>query len=140
MTALDVTKRPLPTFRQWLDEHDPESRTADYQAFADLAQRTQLQPLEHLAPHQASFGRMWMGACVAAVELCNMEAIAHNRPNDEIISNLVRAFGTAAMYALASIAKPDTPFRPIAKALTEEFREATKIAADTLTEDFTKQT
>lgn len=82
---------------------------------------------------------MWMGACIAAVELCNREAVTHGRPNDEIISNLVRAFATASMYALASIAKPDMPFRPVAKALTEEFRQAAKTAADTLTEDFAKR-
>lgn len=135
MTRLfDVHKRPLPSFTEWLEQRAPGCQAPGFDDFADLAKRTQDQALEHLLPHQASFGRMWMGGCIAAVELCNMEALKHGRPNDEIIANLARVFATATIYAIASISKSDAPFRSIAKVVTEEFRAAAKIAADTLIE------
>lgn len=138
ISILDVTKRPLPSFRQWLSEHSPGTQADDFEAFADLAARSQNQPLDHLTPTQASFGRMWMGACVAAVELCNMEAIKHDRPTDETISHLARAFAAACMYAFASAVKDESnpPWRSIARMMTEEFRHAAKTSADRLAEDF----
>jgi hypothetical protein len=135
MTAItDIHKRPLPTFVQWLEKHAHGFQSDGFDDFADLARRTQEQSLDHLKPHQASFGRMWMGACIAAVELCNMEAKKHGRPLDEIAANLSRVFATATMFAIASIVERDAPFRSIAKVVTEEFRAAAKVAADTLTD------
>ena len=132
--ALEATARALPSFRKWIEERSPGTQPDDFAAFADLAARTQNQDLAHLKPHEASFGRMWMGASIAAVELCNMEAIKHNRPTAEIISTLPRVFATACMYAMASIAKEDADFRQIAKIMSEEFRAAAKTSADALTE------
>lgn len=137
-TAFDVHKRPLPTFKQWLEAH-PAERGKGFEAFADLAERTQRQPLDHLEPHQASFGRIWMGASIAAVELCQIEETEHDRPSEEVVCNLARAFATATMYALASICKEDAPYRSIAKMLSEEFRAAAKVAADTLIENATRE-
>jgi hypothetical protein len=63
----------------------------------------------------------------------------HGRPPDEVVANLSRAFATATMYAIASVCKTDTPFRSIAKVLTEEFRAAAKVAADSIIEQNEKQ-
>jgi hypothetical protein len=135
MQLSDVHKRPLPSFIEWIEQTSPGTRAPDFEHFADLARRTQEQGLEHLKPHEASFGRMWLGACIAAVEICNAEAIKHNRPQAEIVASLPRVFACATMYAIASVCKEDTPFRDIAKIVTEEYRAATKLAADTLEAD-----
>jgi antirestriction protein ArdC len=127
-------RRPLPTFRQWLENQSPGTQPPDFEAFADLAARTQDQSLDHLTEDAASFGRMWMGACVAAVELCNMEALKHGRSAEQVVATLPRVFACAAMYAVASIVTDDANFRSIAKVLTEEFRAAAKAAADQLIE------
>jgi hypothetical protein len=135
MTNLfDVHKRPLPDFTQWLEQHAPGCRAPGFESFADLARRTQEQSLDNLKPHEASFARMWMGGCIAAVEMCNMEALKHKRPQSEIVANLVRVFATASIYAIASVCEADAPLRSIAKVVTEEFRAAAKIAADSLLE------
>ena len=133
MSILDVTARQLPSFTQWLENRTPGTQGEDFAAFADLALRTQDQPLSHLSPEAASFGRMWMGACIAAVELCNMEALKHGRTPDQIVATLPRVFAAATMYALASICDADSPFRDLAKIVTEEFRAAAKTTADALT-------
>lgn len=133
MTLFDVHKRPLPPFKEWIETRAPGAQATDFEAFADLTARTQDQPLEHLKPNEAAFGRMFMGASVAAVELCNMEAMKHGTDPDVIIASLARAFACAAMYAFASAAKPETPFRRIAKVMTEDFRAAAMLAADELT-------
>lgn len=133
MGILDATKRPLPSFREWIDLRSPGTQSDEFEAFADLTARTQDQPLEHMKPNEAAFARMWMGACVAAVELCNMEQLKHNTPAEIVIASMARAFACASMYAVASACKPDTPFREIAKMLTEDFRAAAKLAADELT-------
>lgn len=137
MSAVNMMRRPLPSFTEWLEANSPGTQPPDFEDFVDLARRTQEQSLEHLTPQQASLGRMWMGACVAAVELCNMEAMKHNRPPSEIIAYLPRVFAMASMYAVASICKEETPWRDIAKVLTEEFRFAAKEAADQLHEQYT---
>jgi hypothetical protein len=133
-TAFQIQRRPLPTFKQWLEEYAPGSRASGYEPFVDLARRTMLQSLDHLTPTQQSFGRIFIGAMIASVELCHIEEKQHDRPKDEIAVNLSRAFGTVVMYAMASVCQEGTPYRSIAKALAEEFRAATKIAADTLVE------
>lgn len=129
---LDVAKRPLPTFKQWIEKASPGTQADGFAEFSDLAYRSQAQVHDHLSPSEQSFARMWMGATVAAVELCNMEAQKHGRPDDEIIRLLPRVFAAAAMYAIASACKEDTPYRDIAKIITEEFRAAAKTAADSL--------
>ena len=133
-TAFQIQKRPLPTFKQWLEDRAPGDRASGYEAFVDLVQRTQSFSLDQLTPTQQSFGRIFMGASIAAVELCQIEEKQHDRPPDEVVANLARAFGTAVMYALASVCREGTPYRSIAKVMSEEFRAATKIAADTLIE------
>lgn len=127
-----VHNRPLPSFLKWLESRDDGERGEGFKEFADLAARTQEQSLDHLEPHQASFGRMWMGGCIAAVELCNIEALKHNRPAGEIIATLPRVFAACCMYAMASVTKENTPYRDIAKIMSEEFRAAAKVAADAL--------
>lgn len=131
---LNETKRPLPSFEKWLEEHSPGTLAPDFEPFADLMRRTQEQSFDGLKPHEASFLRMWQGALMAAVELCNMEALQYKRPNGEIIATLPRVFAVATMYAIASVCKDETPFRTIAKIVTEEFRAAAKTSADTLSE------
>lgn len=140
MSIMDVNKRPLPSFKQWLDEHSPGTQADGFEAFSDLAFRAQSGSLKPgLTPQQESFARMWMGACVAAVELCNMEAVGHLRPEGEIIATLPRVFAAAAMYAMASVCKESTPWRDVAKLLTEEFRAGAKASADQLDEQFPRQ-
>lgn len=130
----DAAKRPLPSFAEWLEKANPDGKAPGFEGFADLARRTQEQDLQYLDPTTASFGRMWMGAAIAAVELCQMEMSKHDRPPGEIVAQLPRVFACATMYAVASILESDSPFREIAKMLSEEFRAATKVAADDLTE------
>ena len=134
MTITDIHKRPLPKFTEWLEEKSPGTLAPDFSAFEELARRTQQQSFDHLKPNEASFGRMWMGAIIAAVELCNMEALKHKRPPGEIIATLPRVFACATMYAIASICKDGTPHRSISKIVSEEFRAAAKTAADILEE------
>jgi hypothetical protein len=134
MNILDVNKRKLPSFKEWIEEHSPGTQADGFEALADLAYRSQTQPLDNLTAQQKCFGRMWMGAVVAAVELCNMEALKHKRPQEEIIEMLPRVFAAATMYAIASACKPETPLRSIAKIVSEEFRQAAKVAADGLME------
>ena len=129
-----VHKRPLPSFLKWLESRDDGQRGEGFKEFADLALRTQEQTLEHLEPHEASFARMFMGGCIAAVELCNIEALKHKRPPEEIIATLPRVFAACCMYAMASVTKENTPYRGIAKIMSEEFRAAAKVAADALEE------
>ena len=130
--ALDTMKRELPSFKQWIEEHSPGTQAAGFEALADLAYRSQATLRDDLSPSEKSFARMWMGACVAAVELCNMEAVKHGVSNDDIIALLPRVFAAATMYAIASACKETTPWRDIAKLVTEEFRAAAKTTADTL--------
>lgn len=134
MIADDVMKRPLPSFKAWIEQHSPGTQAEGFVELADLAYRSQATIRDDLSPSAQSFARMWMGACVAAVELCNMEAVKHGRSEEEIIALLPRVFAAAAMYALASACKPETPWRSMAKMVTEEFRAAAKTTADTLTE------
>ncbi len=138
MTLLDLTKRDLPSFEQWLETNSPETKAPDFAAFSDLARRSQEQQLEQLTPEQAVFCRMWMGASIAAVEICNIEALRHKTELATIIASLPRVFAAATMYAIASVCTEQTPFREIAKAVAEEFRAAAKTAADSLEEDFSR--
>lgn len=131
---MSVMKRPLPSFKEWIEQHSPGTQAAGFAALADLAYRSQATVRDDLSPSAQSFARMWMGACVAAVELCNMEAVKHGRSEAEIIVLLPRVFAAATMYALASACKEETPWRDIAKIVTEEFRAAAKTTADTLSE------
>jgi hypothetical protein len=130
----DIHKRPLPSFEEWLSANSDGQRGDGFEAFADLTRRTQEQPLGHLKPHEASFGRMFMGASIAAIELCNMEAVKHKRPQEEIVATLPRVLAAVCMYAIASVAKDDAPYRYFSKMISEEFRAAAKVAADALEE------
>ncbi len=132
--SIEVMKRKLPTFREWLEEKSPGTRAPDFEAFADLAGHTQTQALDHLTPDEASFSRMWAGASIAAVELCNMES-ARGRPPDQIVATMARAFACACMYSVASICREDAPYAAVARYLDKEFRTATKIVADTLLDE-----
>lgn len=129
-------RRPLPTLSQWLDEKVGSARGEGFEeirALADLAERTILAKDSGLPVPEGCFLRLWQGFTIAAVELCNIE---HGKqvPTDVILSMLPRVMATAAMYAFASAAPADTPFRDVAKLFTEEFRAAAKTAADTLAE------
>lgn len=133
--ALDKgMERPLPSLSQWLDGKGATKRAPDFKEFAalaDLAERTILQSDTGLPVEQACFLRLWQGFTVAAVELCNLE---HGKkvPTEIILTMLPRVMATAALYAFASVAPPDSPFRDVAKLFTEEFRAASKTAADGL--------
>lgn len=129
----EVHKRPLPALCQWLDEQDGgKSRADDFKPIIDLLRRCQKQDLGVLEPHQATFARMFMGFAIAAVEICNIEALVKERPQEEIVATLPRVCAAAAMYAVASVCKDNTPFRDIAKMFSEEFRAAAKVSADSL--------
>lgn len=135
--VLDVAmRRPLPTLAQWLDEKTGGQRSQDFDemtALYDLAQRTLMTSEGGLPVDQACFLRMWKGFLIASVELCNLE-VAAKVSNDVYLTMLPRVMATAALYAVASVAPPDTAFRDIAKLFTEEFRAAAKTAADGLME------
>lgn len=132
---LKVMGRPFPPFKQWIQEQSPGTQADGFEAMIDVAHRSQQQINPSLSPDEASFARMWIGACIATVELCNMEAFTHGRQPHEIICTLPRVLATAAMYAMASNAADEAPLRRIAKIMTEEFRFAAKIAADQLEQD-----
>lgn len=135
MTVLDAQmKRKLPSFREWLEANSPDTLAPDFEAFADLAHRTQSTSFKDLPHEQVVFLRMWQGASVAAVELCNMEALKHDTPAHDIVVMLPRVFAAACMYAVASVAKDDAPYRTIAKLMSEEFAQASKVSADQLNE------
>lgn len=138
MSITDVTNRPLPSFKQWIEEHSPGTQAEGFEGLADLAYRSQATINPKLSPSAQSFARMWMGGCVAAVELCNMEAVKHGTSEADIIALLPRVFAAATMYAIASACKETTPWRDIAKIVTEEFRAAAKTTADTLTEQYSR--
>lgn len=128
-------RRPLPTLSQWLDEKGAASRAEGFEeisALRDLAERTILQETGGLRVEEACFLRLWQGMCIATVELCNLEQVK-KVPTETIITMLPRVLATAAMYAFASVASENTPYRDVAKLLTEEFRAAAKVAADSLT-------
>jgi hypothetical protein len=127
-------RRRLPSFQEWLETHSPDTKAPDFEAFADLARRTQTASLDDLPRSQLIFLRMWQGACVAAVELCNMEALKHDTPTHDIVVMLPRVFAAASMYAFASITKEGSPYCSIARIMSEEFSFAAKTSADQLTE------
>jgi hypothetical protein len=133
---LEINKRPLPSFKEWIEEHSPGTQADGFEALTDLVRRsvagTDFKP--GLTDQEKSFSRMWIGFCIACVELCNMEALTHERPESEIIVMLPRVIATGAMYAIASSLQDEAPFRDIAKIVTEEFRAAAKVAADQLSE------
>lgn len=130
-----VMERPFPPFKEWIQAQSPGTQADGFADMLDLAYRSQDQINPNLTPDQASYARMWIGACIAVVELCNMEALTHKRGLEEIVCTLPRVLATAAMYAMASVASDSTPFRNIATLMTEEFRFAAKVAADALEED-----
>lgn len=133
----EAMKRPLPTLGQWLDEKADGKRSADFDeltALYDLAVRTVLTSDQGLPIEQACFLRLWKGFLIASVELCNLE-LAAKVPSEIYLTMLPRVMATAAIYAVASVAPPDTGFRDVAKLFTEEFRAAAKTAADGLMEE-----
>lgn len=128
--------RPLPSLAQWLDRKGTKKRAPEFDEFAalaNLAEGTILQSDKGIPVEQACFLRLWQGFTIAAVELCNLE---HGKkvPVEVVLTMLPRVMATAALYAFASVAPPDTQFRDIAKLFTEEFRAAAKTAADGLDE------
>ncbi len=135
MPVFKVMERPFPPFKEWIQQQSPGTQADGFEAMTDLAYRSQAQINPELSEDEASYARMWIGACIACVELCNMEALSHRREPHEIVLTLPRVLATAAMYAIASVAKDETPFREIAKLITEEFRFAAKIAADALEDE-----
>jgi hypothetical protein len=132
----DAVRRPLPTLAQFIDERNGGARAGDYaefKALADLAERTLAQSEGGLPVEQAAFLRLWKGFSIASIELCNIER-RKDVPVDVLIAMLPRVLACAAMYAFASVANEDTPFRDIAKVLSEEFRAGAKVAADGMME------
>lgn len=129
MTHLSQMRRPLPSFDEWLADNGDGTRGDGFDAFVDVALRTQDQKATGLGDDETSFLRIWQGLCVAVVELCNIEA-RHGRTAEQIIQTMPRALAAAAVYATASVVSEGTPLRSVAKLLTEEFRHAAKVAAD----------
>ena len=129
-------RRPLPSFKQWLEEKGGDQRAEGFEEMAalrSLAERTVLHKDAGLPTEQACLLRLWQGMLVAVVELCNIES-SHKVPNEMLMAMMPRVLGIAAMYAFASIATDDAPMRTIAKILTEEFRGGCKVAADEIEE------
>lgn len=132
----DAVRRPLPSLAQFIDARNGGKRAGDYAEFAalaDLAERTLAQSEGGLPVEQATFLRLWKGFSIATIELCNIERRS-GVPVDVLVSMLPRVLACAAMYAFASVANEDAPFRDIAKMLSEEFRAGAKVAADGMTE------
>jgi hypothetical protein len=132
----DAVRRPLPSLAQFIDGRNGGARAGDYAEFtalADLAERTLAQSEAGLPVEQAAFLRLWKGFSIATIELCNIERRSRV-PVEVLVAMLPRVLACAAMYAFASVAKDDTPFREIAKLLSEEFRAGAKVAADGMTE------
>lgn len=124
--------RDLPSFEQWLSDNGNGSRGDGFEAFEDLIRRARKQDIEHLTEEEQSLARLWGGLSIAIVEICNIEH-QRGRTAVEIIKLMPRALAIASVYATASVLVEDTPWRAVAKVLTEEFRWAAKTAADDLT-------
>lgn len=123
-------RRPLPSFDQWLEENGNGERGDGFEAFVDLAKRTHAkEPVAGLTDDETSFLRMWMGMQIAIIELCNIEN-QRGRTPAEIMITTPRVLGAAAMYSFGSVVKENTPFRIVAKLLTEEFKFGAKESAD----------
>lgn len=127
-------RRPLPSFDKWLEDNGDGTRGDGFEAFADLAIRTQDQSALGLPYEAALLLRMWQGFQIATVEICNIQCRDFGATPEQIIQMMPRALACAAMYSTASVLVEDTPWRTIAKVLTEEFRFAAKEAADQMTE------
>ncbi|KQZ00875.1 hypothetical protein ASD45_08410 [Pseudolabrys sp. Root1462] len=125
----ELTRRPLPSFDEWLNTHGNGKRGDGFEAFRDLAERTHVQKLGAYDEATTSFFRMVTGFQIAIVELCNIEERFGRKPH-EIISVMPRALACCAVYATASVLQDEAPMRRLAKILTEEFRFAAKEAAD----------
>lgn len=128
-TVIPELRRPLPNFEKWLDDHGHTERGNGFEALADLVRRTQDQTADGYNEDAKSLLRMWQGLSIAVVELCNIEHCKGRTPA-QIIQLLPRALACAAFYSTASVLEEDSPWRSIAKILTEEFRFAVKEAAD----------
>lgn len=128
----DVHARSLPGFREWIE--DKGGRAPGFEDFAAHTERMLALSHHDLTPTQKSFARLYVGLSIAVVELCHIENRQHGRSSDEIAANVTRVFASAEMYAIASICREGSPWRSIAKMITEEFRAAAKVAADGLTD------
>jgi hypothetical protein len=134
-------RRPLPSFKQWLEKEGVTGLSEDADAlFAlrQLAQKTLEQRTDDLALHERCFLRLWQGMLVAAVELSNIEFIK-GVPHHVIIGMLPRVMAAASMYAVASACEMDSDWRAIGKILTEEFRAGVNASADQLTESYREE-
>lgn len=125
----ELDRRPLPTLKQWLDQHGDGSRGEGFAPLEELLRRGLDQKLPDLTPDQASYMRLWLGLQIAVVELSNIE-VQKGRAPLQIIQTLPRALAVAAMYATASVLDDEAPLRAIAKILIEDFRFGAKEAAD----------
>lgn len=126
----ELTRRPLPSFDEWLSVNGDGSRGDGFEAFSALAKRTHAAEwTDHLTADEAAFLRMLMGFQVAVIELCNIENQKGRTPA-EIALTLPRVLAATSVYAMASVLIEDAPMRKIAKILIEEFRFAAKEAAD----------
>lgn len=134
--------RPLPSFKDWLEAEGVDLVEGDRGAFADLldlAERTVAQNPTGYPPEAMCFLRMWKAFCIATVEVCNSEWSRHGQNPATIAAMLPRVMASASMYGTASILRANTPWRDIAKMLTQEFSFGAKTAADQLEEQYSER-
>jgi hypothetical protein len=74
MSVFDFAKRPISSFRDWLEIQNP-GQSEHFAALEDLTRKLCNAPIVDLSPPQASIRRMWTGASIAAVEICNLESL-----------------------------------------------------------------
>src|SRR5262245_29614209 len=94
-------KRPLLSFKDWLEQNADVARGEGFEAFADLVQRTQGQDISSLSPDEQALARMWAALGLAVVEVCNVEFAKFGRTEHQVIQLLPRALACAAFYATA---------------------------------------
>lgn len=126
-------RRPLPSFTQWLADNGDGTRGDGFDAYIDQVHRTiERGALPDYNDDSRSLLRLYTGLSIAIIEACNIERQKDRSP-EQIVQLMPRALAMCAITAVASIMRDDSDaaaFRSVAKVLTEEFRWATKEAAD----------
>lgn len=114
-----LTKKPLPTLAEWLDQ---EPKCAGYYEYVET--NIDLQRLAELTdqPEAASALRITMTLGVAIAEACRIETDTHGREAVETMIKMARCIGWAAAGPAISILRDDTPLRKVEKLLLEEVR------------------
>ena len=122
----------IPTLAEYLSRHVTDGRAEGYEAFVDFAERTlAMTAVEGALRHEAAMVRWLKVMTVAMVETLNAE---DRRGEDyrETLATAARAMGYLTFDLIYAHSDENAPRMPLIKALTAEFREGAKKAADAI--------